>query len=110
MLAAFGGGVLLFCRSCRGEKGGSPLEHFQFETRCVANYTACHFVEKARFFPLASVRAARCIRGMPLLVIQDFLLIKAFIGYGALKMFPRVAMRPRKRRGGFSPLFPQALS
>ncbi|WP_299395459.1 hypothetical protein [uncultured Desulfovibrio sp.] len=86
------------------------MEQFQFETRCVANHTACHFVEKARFFPLASVRAARCIRGMPLLVPQDFFLIKAFIGYGVLKMFPRVAMTPRKRRGGFSPLFLQAPS
>ena len=64
------------------------MEQFQFETRCVSNHTACHFVEKARFFPLALVRAARCIRGMPLLVTQDFFLIKAFIGQDALKMFP----------------------
>ena len=25
-------------------------EHFQFETLCVSNHTACRFAEKARFF------------------------------------------------------------
>ncbi|HJA76631.1 MAG TPA: hypothetical protein H9774_07170 [Candidatus Desulfovibrio gallistercoris] len=28
----------------------SMLEHFQFETLCVSNHTACRFAEKARFF------------------------------------------------------------
>ena len=26
------------------------IEHFQFETRCVSNHTACRFAEKTRFF------------------------------------------------------------
>ncbi|WP_300809710.1 hypothetical protein [uncultured Desulfovibrio sp.] len=29
---------------------GPVSEHFQFETRCVSNYTACRFAEKALFF------------------------------------------------------------
>ena len=28
----------------------SLIEHFQFETLCVSNHTACRFAEKARFF------------------------------------------------------------
>ncbi|NME52662.1 hypothetical protein [Desulfovibrio piger] len=35
----------------------ADLEHFQFETLCVSNYTAYRFAEKARFF--RSVRAGR---------------------------------------------------
>ena len=40
------------------------LEHFQFETRCVSNHTACRFAEKARFFRslLAGRRCAAASR------------------------------------------------
>ncbi|MDM8215729.1 hypothetical protein QUW15_06130 [Desulfovibrio piger] len=40
------------------------LEHFQFETLCVSNHTACRFAEKTRFFRslLAGRRCAAASR------------------------------------------------
>ena len=37
----------------------SNLEHFQFETLCVSNHTACRFAEKTQFFRLLLARR-RC--------------------------------------------------
>ncbi|MDM8216229.1 hypothetical protein QUW15_08740 [Desulfovibrio piger] len=36
--------------SATGKKRSVSLEHFQFETLCVSNHTACRFAEKAQFF------------------------------------------------------------
>ena len=55
-LAAAGGAADGTPRRRRGKEKGrrksSPLEHFQFETRCVSNHTACRFAEKTLFFRL----------------------------------------------------------